>query len=47
MRFWTHEIPFSSHIHGLQPLINALLEYDLDEETYLRYDAMSARELFR
>ena len=27
--------------------MQALLEYNLDEETYLRYDRLSARELFR
>ena len=27
-------------------LIKALLEFDADEQTYLRYDAMTARELF-
>ena len=29
------------------PLLGALLDYDSDPETYARYDAMSARELFR
>uniref|UniRef100_A0A7I4C4P7 Amine oxidase domain-containing protein n=1 Tax=Physcomitrium patens TaxID=3218 RepID=A0A7I4C4P7_PHYPA len=29
------------------PLIQALLEFDADEETYAKYDAMTARELFR
>ena len=29
-----------------QPLITALLEYDLDEDTYLENDAMSALELY-
>lgn len=29
------------------PLLGALLDYDSDPETYARYDAMTARELFR
>ena len=27
-------------------LINSLLEYDLDQETYLRYDSITAQQLF-
>jgi hypothetical protein len=29
------------------PLLGALLDYDSDPDTYARYDAMTARELFR
>jgi uncharacterized protein with NAD-binding domain and iron-sulfur cluster len=29
------------------PLIQALLEFDLDDKAYSAYDAMTARELFR
>ncbi len=29
------------------PLFAALLDFDSDPETYARYDAMTARELFR
>jgi hypothetical protein len=29
------------------PLVGALLEHDVDEEAYLRYDAMSAQDLFQ
>lgn len=27
-------------------LVKSLLEHDLDEETYLRYDSMTAQQLF-
>jgi len=39
-------LPIQDRLTAL-PLISALLEYNLDEATYSKYDAMSAYELFR
>ncbi|GAQ79859.1 Amine oxidase [Klebsormidium nitens] len=39
-------LPIADRLTAI-PLVQALVEFDVDEEAYARYDAMTARELFR